>query len=23
MTLLGLVRHLTEVERGWFRLSGA
>ncbi|WP_446222137.1 mycothiol transferase [Nocardia sp. IBHARD005] len=23
LSLLGLVRHLTEVERGWFRLSAA
>ncbi|MBF6130988.1 DinB family protein [Nocardia brasiliensis] len=23
LTLLGLVRHLTEVERGWFRLTAA
>ncbi|WP_306361212.1 DinB family protein [Nocardia sp. CC227C] len=23
MSLLGLVRHMTEVERGWFRQTGA
>ncbi|MGW0247356.1 DinB family protein [Nocardia goodfellowii] len=23
LTLLGLVRHMTEVERGWFRLTAA